>query len=486
MAKDLFKNSIYYTILGFLPLSFALFFTPIYVTYLDPSQYGILNLFMLYSSIFAQMIGLGVGRGFFYFYWDVYKSPEKLRELISSTLGLLLILQLLFIGLGLVFGKSLLSVLVKSDDQFTFYPLFIITLFQSAMLIYHEMFGYFFRNQEKLREYSILSAGTLILLTIGSLIGVIYLDLKAVGAVYGRFFGYSVIILVFLSLFYKKYGISFSWKQSRLLLIFSLPIFLNAFIGSLGHGIDKIIIEKLGSLSQLGVYGFALVFISILEIWFSSINNALSPTLFRYLKEDPEGKKLEIQGLVYFIISSVFVLITCMLALIYPALEIMFPEEYHEITIYVPILACGFLWRVYTSISMYSIFIKKKTKLMLYNEASVFILICVMGYTGYQLMGMLGMVMGIYLVKFSEYMIMKNISSRIMSLPFNLNNFYVLTLIISACSFGCSFLNKGEEINRYLLYVAPLAALIIFYPLIMRSELKKVLIVVKNRKTLFK
>lgn len=467
-----------------MPLSFALIFTPIYVTYLDTEQYGVLNLFVLYSSIFAQVIGFGVARGFLYFYWDVYKSESKLKELISSTFGLLLLFQFLFLSIGLMLGKPILSLLVKSEEQFPYYPLFILTLFQSVFLIYHEMFGYFFRNQGKLKEYAILSAGTLVLLTIGSLIGIVYLDLKAEGAIWGRFFGYGIIITCFLFFLINRYGVSLKWKQSKVLLAFSIPIFINAFIGSLSHGVDKLLIERLDTLHNLGIYGFAVVFVSILEIWLGSINNALSPTLYRFMNEDMEAKKTEIEGLVYLIIFSVFLLISCMLALLKPTLELMFPPEYHDITTLVPILATAFLWRVFTSMSLYSIYIKKKTKLLLYNETSVLVLVIFLGYLGYQLLGILGIVIGLYLVKLIEYIIMRRLSRQTLKLPFQLNNFYILTIILSASAFSCSFLENVEHINSYFLFTTPLIVFLLVTPFLLKKEIRKTVYILKHRKQL--
>jgi O-antigen/teichoic acid export membrane protein len=198
VAKDILKSSISYTVLGFLPLSFAFIFTPVYLTYMDEAEYGLLNLFMLYTGILAQIYNLGVSQSFTFIYWDVYKDKEELKKLISSTLGLLIVFQIVFILLGLFFGENLLGLFVKSNDKFTFNPFFITALFFSAFMVYYEMFLYYFRNQGNLKAFSILSISTLFLLTIGTLIGVVWLDLKAVGAVFGRTAGYGIVVLFLL------------------------------------------------------------------------------------------------------------------------------------------------------------------------------------------------------------------------------------------------------------------------------------------------
>ncbi|NOG58183.1 MAG: oligosaccharide flippase family protein [Bacteroidetes bacterium] len=448
-------------------------------------QYGILSLFLLYSSIFSHIIGLGVGKGFLFQYWDVYKDEEKLKKLISSTIGLILIIQLIFISIGLLFDEFILSFIQKEDSDYSFRTFYILALFQGAFLIFYEIFCYFYRNQEKLKQYAILNVGALILFTIGSIIGVIFLKMEALGATYGRVIGYGIIIIFFLFYFIKKYGISLDLKISKALLVFSLPLFVNSVIGALGYGIDKIMIERLDTMENLGIYSLALVFVSVLEIWLNSINNALNPTLYRYLNEKIVEKKEEIQGLVYLIITSVMLLITIILALIYPVLELIIPEEYHKVTTFLPILSVAFIWRVFSSIVVNSLYIKKKTKLFLFNEITVLAGVILFGYFGYQFFGIVGIALAVYLVKLIEFILMNHLSRKTMALPFSLYKFYILTFILTTSAFICSLLDKKGIINNYLLFLIPFLSLIITYPLLMKYEIKRIWITIKYRKRIF-
>lgn len=482
MAKDIIKSSISYTVIGFLPFSFAFFFTPIYLTYLDKEQYGILSLFTLFTGIFAQLFSLGINRGFFYFYWDVYKDKIKLKDLIRRVLGLLIVFQLIFVGIGLIFGKSIISVIINSDDVFT-YHLFVVTLLQSSVLIYYEFFCFYYRNEGKLLQYSIISIGTLVLLTAATLVGVVGLELEAVGAIYGRFIGYSLIIIGFVVYFIKKYGISLNFIASKALIIFSLPVFFNVFIGTLSYGADKIIIERFGSIDSLGIYGFALVFISLLEITFKSLGNAINPTIFKFLKEGMSENKAKVQGLIYLIILSMFILIAVMLSLLYPALEFLIKNsEFHEITSYVPILAVGFLWRIFTSIVENSMYLKKKTKLFFYNQTTSLLNTIILGYLGFYYFGIMGLVSALYLVRVIEFLIMLFMSTKTLPLPIPLGRIYGATIILSLVAFSCSLMDKKGLINTYLLYSIPLICVLAIFPFILKREILMVKYILRNRK----
>ena len=480
MAKDILKSSISYTVLGFLPLSVAVIFTPIYTKYLGTTEYGILSLFVLYTGIAAQIIGLGVSKAFLYYYWDVYKEKSELKSLMSSTLGLLLSLQLIFISTGIYFADSILSFLVKSNQQFT-KELFTLCLIQSSFLIYYELFCYFYRNENKLKPYAIISVGTLIFLTSGTIIGVIFLDLKSIGAIYGRFIGYGLIIVPSFVYFLNKYGLSFNWKQSKTLLIFSLPIFLNSIIGAFASGSDKLLIDRLDNLGNLGIYTFGLVFVTVMEVWLSSISNALSPSIIKFLNEDIVVKRREIEGLIYTIFLSVMLLIVTIVLLVYPVLELLIPSKFHEVTTYIPILLAAFMWRTMTTLVTNSFYIKKKTKVFIFNELGILILTFVLGYLGYQWTGILGITIALYLVKMLEFIVMYHLSKKVLKMPIYLGNFYKTITIISVALFLCSFFDKKDYISAYILYSIPFLTLFLFSFLFLRKEIQSVYLIYRRR-----
>ena len=484
VAQDILKNSLSYTIIGFLPLSFAFVFTPIYLGYMNEEQYGMLHLFMLYSGIISQIFNLGVSHAFIYLYWDVYKDKKELKSLISSTFGLLILFQIIFIAIGLIFGESILGYLSKPDDAFTFYPYFVITLLFSAFMVYYEIFQHFFRNEGNLKMFAILGVGTLVLLTVGTLIGVVWLDLKALGAILGRTVGYGLIIIVFLFFMISKYGVSFQIKRSKAILLFGLPLFINAIVGAFAYGIDKILIKHFDTMENLGVYGLALVIISVIEIWFNSINNALSPTLYKFINESINKKKREIQGLSHIIILAVMGATVIVIALLFPALDLIIPENFHEAAFFIPILGTAFFWRVFIALEALALYREKKTNYLILNQSSSLIFTVVFGYLFYQSSGIIGIAYGVYFAKVIEYVVMKAIVTKVKKLPLRMNKFVVMSIILGLISFICTYY-YDSSMNKYLLYSLPLICFLIISPFLLSSELKNVYYSLKNRKNLF-
>lgn len=481
MPKDVLKNSLIYTIIGFSPLILAFIFTPIYVNYMNEKEYGILNLFILLSGIVTIILHSGVSRAFSYLYWDVYKDDIKLKELIGSTIAFLLIIQAILLSIGYFFGKPILSFVLKSDQEFSFYPYFILVMVYSFFMVYAELFQFYFRNKENLKLYSILSIGTLILFTIGNLIGVVLLEEQALGAISGRTLSYGIMVIGFLIYFINKFGLRFNLKEYKNLLYFGFPLFINGLIGAFAYGLDKLLIERFDSLETLGVYGFSVIAISVIEIFFNSINNAFVPSIYRYVTDSLETKGKVIESTVFLIILLVMLLATLIVGGFYPLMQLIIPDSYHMAIVYVPVLVCAFFWRMLVALKSISLFKEKKTKYFLFNQSSILLFMILFGYLGYQFYGVMGIVYAVYLSKLMEFLIMSYIADKVIKLPINYKNIIIMIVVLSAV---CFYITKDPESfnENPFKYFIPFAVFVVSLFTILRKELREVIELVKNRK----
>lgn len=439
---------------------------------------------MLYAGFLAQIYGLGTSTAFGFFYWDVYKNEEELKSLISSTIGLSLVIQVIIFSIAIFQGEFFLKELIHADEALTKKSILIMLLSFSAFSVFYEMFLYLFRNQGKIKQYALLSISTLLLLTLGTLYTVVVLDWKAEGAIIGRTAGYGIVISLFFIYVVKKYGISFNWKKSKRLLHFGLPLFVNSMIGAIAFGADRLMIERFSTLESLGIYGFALVLVTVIEIWFNALNNAISPTIYQFMNEAMEEKTKEIQGLAHLIICSVLLLIALIIAFIYPVLDWLIPESFHQAAVYIPVLAVAFLWRVFSTLCTYSVYLEKKTKLLLINQSVNLIVLVVSGYFGYQYFGISGIAYAVLLTRIVEFLIMRKISNHIRKLPLKLGKFALFGILFSAIGVGCH-LYANSNTNPAFIYLTPLVFLLITIPLLLNKELKNIRYILINRKKLF-
>ena len=445
---------------------------------MSESEYGLLNLFMVYSGILSQIYSLGISSIFTYQFWDVYQDKQKLKELISSTLGGILLIQVIMISILSIIGKPLLKYLV-ANDEFTFTPFFICTLLFAAFMVHYELFLALFRNQSNLKAFSWLAVGSLALMTIGSLIGVVWLEMQAEGAVYGRLFGYGILVVFFAASLIKKFGLSLNFNKLKGMLILGVPVFINGLIGSFGYGIDKIMVERILSLEALGIYAFAVVIASTLETLFNALNNAISPTIYKMMKETKKVKDAEINRLVHAIILVLIIAISILLIVLQPVLNVLIPQNFHEAAQYVPILVVAILWRAFTTIEVMALYKKKKTNYFVYNQITFLTAAVVFGYFLLNQFGLLGIAMAIYIARVIEFIVMKLLVNSVDNLDLDLKRLQLATIIFSIVSFTAAFLYF--ETNSQIFYTIPFFCAVILCVSLLQKESKEFIKILKYR-----
>ena len=480
MKDNIVKSTITYTALGFLPLSFALLFTPIYLRYLNPEEYGILNLFSVYGGILSNIYTLGVNSAFGFIYWDYYRDKKKVQHLLASTIGLILILQLIFFTIGLIFGSTILNFILKSPETFPFYPFGLLTLIYPVFAVFYELFLPYFRNEGKIKSYASLSIATLFFLTLGSVLGIIVFNLKAEGAIIGRTIGYAVVVICFLIHFISKVGVYFDKKLSKDLLKFGFPLMLSTIIGSVSYSVDRILVERFSSIKELGIYGLAIVIASVIEIWFNALNNALAPTIFKYMKDNIEGNKLKIQTLAHTIIFSVFLAATLLIMVAKPLVELIATEEYFDCIKYIPLLVIALNARAFSSIKSYVFYRSSVTKKLPIIQIINLILTVLFSYFLFETLGIIGIAITVVVVKNIEVGIVNYHVNRINPFSFGFKNLQLISIILICSVLILTYLSL--HIESYFIYFIPFTTLITLSPVLAKKELANVINLFKNER----
>ena len=96
MLKKFFKNSLIYTVGHTLTSGIAIFLLPIYTRYLSPTEYGVIDLFMVIAAIINLTIALEITQGIARYYQEGKDEKEK-REYPSSAFWFTVLVYLLFI-----------------------------------------------------------------------------------------------------------------------------------------------------------------------------------------------------------------------------------------------------------------------------------------------------------------------------------------------------------------------------------------------------
>ena len=116
MLKIFLKNSLIYTVGHTLTSGIAIFLLPIYTRYLSPTEYGVIDMFMVIAAMINLTIALEITQGIARYYQEGKNEKEK-REYTSSAFWFTLLVYLLFISLSIFYSDTFTFWLFEDVDK---------------------------------------------------------------------------------------------------------------------------------------------------------------------------------------------------------------------------------------------------------------------------------------------------------------------------------------------------------------------------------
>jgi O-antigen/teichoic acid export membrane protein len=463
------KNTAVYTILGFLPLSFSLIFTPIYTQYLSKEDYGLLNLFTIISGLLIPFFSLGIDQAFGYLYWDYHKDKKKFSALISTTFLLVFATGFIIICLGVLCGPWLMTTFVKNGERFTLWPFLALSFVYPFFMIINRVLLSYYRNEENIKKYALLNLSSLFIITAGSIIGVIALNKEAVGAVEGRTIGFCLIVLAFIIYEIKKIGAVFNKNIAIPLLKLGGPLFFSTLVGSLAYVLDRIIVEQLDTLEMLGVYGFSVTIASVIEILLAALSNSFVPSIYKNILDENEAQYENIHFQLFIYAYSIMAFVVMLIAIITPFVTIFISHNFIGSIQFIPLLCLSFIPRCFTQIFSLKFYKQKKTTYVLLLNVIYLASIFILGIIFYNYFGVKGVALSVFLTSLNNMFFAYRLSKKIDPFLFRFNKLFLLFLLITISVFAIYLIPQAYT-NQYIIYFIPLSMFMIASIIIVKKE----------------
>jgi O-antigen/teichoic acid export membrane protein len=368
MLAALKNKKVLYILIGYLPLSISLVFTPIYTHYISVKDFGFLNLFNTLIGLVAPILHLGIKDGFGFWYWknDQFSSPE---ELFKRTFGSLFVLQMAMLTLFFFFGKAILQFYFEPLREEAYAHFFYILIFYAAFLNMNDLLFYYYRNRDQLKEFIGLNLASTVLMTVGSFVGIVALNKGIYGAIYGRAAGYIPVVLFFALRNIKNIKVEFAFSKN--IIMAGMPILLSAVIGTYAATMDKYFLQKYLDLSLMGIYGIALTIIYVIDVLLISIFNFLLPETLKGIQANLP------HDTIYKPILEIFVVFVLFIALVMcsaPLVMKLFPPAYSEALKYLPFMAVAPILKFWYSFNSLNYYLFKKSLVFLKLQSITFVL----------------------------------------------------------------------------------------------------------------
>jgi O-antigen/teichoic acid export membrane protein len=288
MIKTFFQNSFIYTIGNILVKGISLFLVPIYTRYLSPGEYGIIDLFSVIGSFISLTITLEISQAIARYYQDAKTLREK-KEYTSTAFLFTVFMYIIYLIISFFFKENFTIWLL---DDIKYLNVFLLA---SVDIATNGIF-YFTQNQLKwqlkpkdsvmvsILNVVILASVTIYLLTIQ--------ETKIESIFIGQICG-NVVSSIF-AIYYARnsYSLIFDFNKLKIMISYSFPLVFSSISIFVSLYIDRIMIKEFLDFNELGIYGIAYRFASVVGILMIGFQQSLTPLIFKHYKRAVTPKQL--------------------------------------------------------------------------------------------------------------------------------------------------------------------------------------------------
>lgn len=339
MSSKVVNAGIGYTIGNYLIKGLVFLTLPIFTRIMDPSDFGLYNIFIASEGILYVLIGLAIHTTYknaFYKFSANNQDGVKYEDYVASTILLILACAVIWLLIFLFFSTGINHFLLLDKNS-----LMLLVAYSTSMAVmacYNAHLGIQYKYKEFLKISALnavcnISLSILFILTVfdsnrymGRILGTTLPAVCIVGGISYKLFKKSSGIVPIESL---KWGVKYS-----------LPIVPNGIGQVILSQFDRMMINKMISTYTAGIYSFAYNIFGLVNVTALSLDNAWSPWLYEKMNK-AEYNKIQNKSAVYVMLIFFF---SAAIMLICPELiMILGTTDYYE-SIYsaIPLIAGGY------------------------------------------------------------------------------------------------------------------------------------------------
>lgn len=281
-------NSLIYMAGNVLSQALAFFVLPVFTRYLSPADYGILSYTGSLVSIFYILSILSLNSFVLRHYFELDNEEDR-RELFGTVFIFLLPVNLVLLLLEfsiLPYAFSFGGVKVP------FHPYMSIDLLINFLEVASVLpLAYYRVTANAWRYFWLISLKSMLSIALG-LILVIGFDMGVMGRYYGSLATNVCFLFVCIAIMFRISSFRFRVEMIRKGLRFSLPLVLPAFASIAFVSLDRIVLERYVSLSEMGIYSVALVLGTALSIINRSFYLAIEPEMYELFSHEGYEEKI--------------------------------------------------------------------------------------------------------------------------------------------------------------------------------------------------
>ncbi len=275
---------------------------PVYSRYLDPTDYGVLEIFQTTLTVLGLIATLGLWQGLFRHFFD-YDTEEKRRTAIGTAFLFSLAFCAAF-SLSLVFAAdSIARLLFDSGDYASYFKVTFATLFLDGLVV---IVLSVIRARQESKKYVLITLGRFLTSVALKLFFVIVLRRSVLGILEAELISVSLIFVTLLPEIVKSVGLRFSAPVLRSMLSFGLPLVPSNLAYWAVTMSDRYFLQFLSTSEELGLYSMGAKFGAAMQVIIvAPLQLAWSQLIFSIAKEK-NAKEFYSRSLTYYLLLGTF------------------------------------------------------------------------------------------------------------------------------------------------------------------------------------
>ncbi len=340
----------------------AFLLVPVWARFLTPYDYGIIGTLAAFSGVLLTLFVMGLQGAIVRYFYDYADDTGQQKNFITALVLFQMVLPSIALLALNIWGPRLWDIFFKANFPFDPYvrlmlwSTYVASLLQIPLALY--------RAQQKAISVVYAQYGQFFIAVISHLVFLVGLRWGAYGVLLSQFIaGFILAAILILLLARTWFTWPVNWRHVQTGLIFGLPLvphILADWVMRLG---DRIILARMVSLAEIGLYSLGCVLGGITGFIVSGINQAWAPYYFRLMTSDPEPdeKIIKIVTLYVAAISGI-----CLIAILFAGelIYIFLPERFYGSIPYVAPILLAHLMIGFYYFAVAPLYYYKKTKLI--------------------------------------------------------------------------------------------------------------------------
>jgi O-antigen/teichoic acid export membrane protein len=332
---------------------------PIYLRYLSPADYGLLELLGILSLLLGMIILQGIPTASFKGVNHTYlNSKDDQKEVVGTAYLYLSLSSFIYFAACFLLSDYISNILFSEGDYSKLVKIVFITGFFNTL---NNIPGVVFRAYLRSLKAIVVSFLNFGLNCALKIYFVVFLGMGVEGILWGGLITAVIFFFVSPVLIWQDIKWKISFNKLKPMLSYGWPLIPGAIAGGILNGADRLCLEYFSTRSQLGIYSLGFQLAAAINFLFLGPFQKTWPALFFPIADQPDAPKILGRFSTYFFCVG-FCLSLFLICMAKPLLMLIAPVDYLSAYLVVPILVVALLLNGFQHLLNVGIFVKDQTK----------------------------------------------------------------------------------------------------------------------------